>query len=184
MPTDTTPAEHTGLISYQEAMRVLDKSEQAVRSLVWRGELHTQPDPHNKRRRLLSLAEVQAYAIKKSRQALPAPASALNTGAGLDMSSNMLGAVAGGIALLLLLVALFKAGGADAAMRVLVIGASAGVALLIIAEWQEQGRISTQEAKRLERLAKDAEANPDSPAKADTFMRELARMMEASGVSA
>jgi hypothetical protein len=93
----------------------------------------------------------------------------------------MLGAIAGSIALIALLMFIFKNSAGDTATQVLVMGAIAGLALLVIAEWQEQGRISQEEARRLERLAKKAEADQ---AHAEAFMSELEKVIAASGASA
>ena len=181
MTTDTTPAERTGLIGYPEAARLLNLNIQAVRSLVVRGELHTQPGPGDKRRRFLSQQEVQQYAVRRLlRGAIgidapvsgPAPAGAPNVSRDLSRSPQRVGAVAASVAFLLLLILAFKS--ADAATRALIVGAVAGVAALIIVEWQQQGRISAQEARRLQALASKAESEPEP------FMSELERLLGAA----
>lgn len=184
MPTDTTPAEQTGLIGYPEAARMLNLNIQAVRSLVIRGELHTQPGPGDKRRRFLSLPEVQQYAVKRlvrgairadTSASTPAPAPAATPGAGIDLSVSpqLLGAVAAGAALILLLIFVFKSG-ADATTRALIAGAIAGMAVLVITEWRQEGRITAQEELHLKTLASKAESEPEP------FMSELERLLDAA----
>lgn len=178
MATDTTPAEQTGLIGYPEAAGMLNLSVQAVRSLVVRGELHTHPGPGDKRRRFLSQKEVQQYAVRRLlRGAIRAdtstPAAAPGARLDLSVSPQMLGAVAAGAALLLLLILAFKSG-ADLTTRALIVGAVAGVAALLIAEWQQEGRITAQEARHLQALARKAESEPEP------FISELERLLDAA----
>ena len=52
------------------------------------------------------------------------------------------------------------------------IGALAAIALLLILEWQRQGKLDTAQARRLERLAKRAEAKPE------VFVAELEQLLE------
>lgn len=168
------------LISYAEAGRLLGKGEQAMRSIVHRSQFSTYPDPHDKRRRLLSRSEVERYAVRTLLAAQPAPVAPAPTlptlpgfSIGPDLSPQLLGAVAGGIALVGVLLLLFRYAD-DAKTRALIVGAIAGVALFVAAEWQEEGRISAQERARIEELARRAEADPEP------FVSEVEQVLAAS----
>jgi hypothetical protein len=45
--------------------------------------------------------------------------------------------------------------------RLLILGALVGLALLLILEWQRQGKLDAAQKRHLETLAKRAEATPD-----------------------
>lgn len=174
MPTDI---ETSGLISYQEAAALLGRQEQTIRSLVYRGHLHAIPNPRDRRYRLLSRKEVEDYAVKYIRNAIPAPLYALAPSASpnrtIELSPQMLGAIGGGVVLVAVLIFLVKDVD-DPAMRAILVGAIVGIALLALREWQEQGRISQEQRRRLEQLAQTAGADPDP------FVSELEQVLAAS----
>ncbi|MGO8951509.1 MAG: hypothetical protein ACLQUY_28415 [Ktedonobacterales bacterium] len=50
----------------------------------------------------------------------------------------------------------------DATTRVLIIGAIVALGLLLLLEYQRQGQVDSVQRRRVERLAKQAEAKPDA----------------------
>jgi hypothetical protein len=56
-------------------------------------------------------------------------------------------------------------------VRLVIIGALVGLALLLILEWQRLGKLDAAQRRHLESLARRAEATPDA------FLEEFERLM-------
>jgi hypothetical protein len=63
----------------------------------------------------------------------------------------------------------------DTTLKLLIIGALIGLALLLILEWRRRGKLDDAQARRLEQLAKTAEATPDA------FIAELEQVLAQAG---
>jgi hypothetical protein len=147
-----------------------------VKQLVTRGHLHSVQAPEDRRRRRVFRSEVEAYArahAGKWSYALRSPAQgtaplASPTLPGISPQAAQAGAA--GVAAAVLMIAALRAE-SDAALKLLLIGALVGIALLLILEWRRQGHLDAAQARHLERLAKSAEATPEQ------FVAELEQVL-------
>jgi hypothetical protein len=150
------------LISYDVAAALLGVQRNSVKQLVQRGHLHSVPAPEDRRRRKLLLSEVQAYARSHAGKwsyglQVPALATPAVGGAAQSISPQLVQAGAASVGAAALLITAFKSE-SDATARVLIIGALIGIALLLLLEWQRRGNLDAAQSRRLEKLAKQAEA--------------------------
>lgn len=165
----------SALISYDLAAGLLGVQRTSVKQLVQRGHLHSVPAPEDRRRRKLLLSEVQAYAQDHAGKwsyghQMPALAVPQVVSPSLAISPQTVTAgAASGVAAGLLIAALKTE--SDATLKLLIIGALVGIALLLILEWRRRGKLDAAQAHRLENLAKSAEAAPD------TFVAELEQVL-------
>jgi hypothetical protein len=63
----------------------------------------------------------------------------------------------------------------DTTLKLLILGALAAIALLLIREWLRKGKLDDAQARRLENLAKSAEAAPEM------FVTELEQVLAQAG---
>src|SRR5262249_60479984 len=61
-PEMTVATPQSSLLTYDDAARLLGIQRASVKQLVARGRLHSLPAPEDRRRRLLTRTEVEAYA--------------------------------------------------------------------------------------------------------------------------
>jgi excisionase family DNA binding protein len=149
------------LISYDAAAEILGIKRTSVKQLVVRGHLRSVPAPDDRRRRRLVRSDVlayqQAHAGKWSYSERDVGNSQLQhptkTVGSLSAETALAGA-ASGVALLLLVDAFRKE--PDTVLRAAALAAIVGLALLLILEWQRQGRVEPAEKRWFERLAKRA----------------------------
>jgi excisionase family DNA binding protein len=171
-----THAGPDGLLSYDEAARILGIKRDSVKQLVVRGHLHSVPAPEDRRRRRLSRAEVEAYAQAHAGKwsyaearpgtmplASPAPQPAL--------TPELVVAGAASVGAIALLADAFHKE-PESTTRMLLIGAVVALALFLIVEWCRQGKLDEAERRHLERLAKQAEAGVET----ETFLHEFERL--------
>lgn len=160
------------LIDYEAAAAILGIKRKAVSQLVSRGHLHKVPNAVDRRYGRLSRREVEARARFAAEHptgnhrpqhvepppALPPLPSLANL---LDVPpERVIVGEAGGMVLLAL--ALLATGDtASPVLRGLMLGGIAALGVAIIAELYAQGRISDAERRRLELLARAAEADPE-----------------------
>jgi excisionase family DNA binding protein len=175
-----TVAGHDALLSYDEAARLLGIQRESVRQLVMRGHLHSVPAPEDRRRRRLSRAEVEAYAQAHAGKWSYAESAIAKTVSPAPLaqpvpSPELLVAGAASVTAIALLVAALRKE-ADTTTRMLLIGAVAALALVLIVERYRQGRLDDAERRRLERLAKQAEAGVETEA----FIAELEQLLPAA----
>jgi excisionase family DNA binding protein len=176
----TVSGAHAPQITYDEAADILGIKRDSVKQLVARGHLHSVPAPEDRRRRRLLRSEVlgyqQAHAGKwsydergyveeaASREQAPVPPELVNAGLA-------------GASAVMALIAAFR-GGSDATARILVIGAIIALALLLLLEWDRQGKVDTAKRRRLERMAKDAESGVAT----ETFIDELEALVRSTAL--
>jgi hypothetical protein len=167
----------SALISYDVAASWLGVQRTTVKQLVQRGHLHSVAAPEDRRRRMLIMSEVEAYARSHAgkwayplsvsgsyptRGNVPAPPP------GVPPNLVKAGVVSAGAAIPL--IAAFRVE-SDTAIRLLIIGALVGLALLLFLEWQRQGKLNEAQKRRLEMLAKQAEVTPEA------FVNELEQLI-------
>lgn len=159
-------------VTYEQAAEIIGVKTQSVKQIVGRKLLHSVPAQDGTRKRLLARAEVMDYAQMRAKhpRGLPArPIRSLAQGA-TPQDLAMIGMGIGVIGLLILALQSEE----RAVERVLIIGALVALALLLLATWQEEGKIDARERRRLERLAQDAERQPEP------FITELQALIGAA----
>jgi excisionase family DNA binding protein len=171
----TLATPRSSLLTYDEAARLLGIQRTSVKQLVTRGRLHSLPAPEDRRRRLLARGEVEAYArehagkwsYEESVRPLAGASAPLPNPA---LSPDMLLAGSSGVATAVLLIKAFRIE-PDVALKVLILGAVVGLALVLLMEWKRQGKMNAAQQHRMERLAKQAEVKPD------TFLEEFEQLL-------
>lgn len=166
------------LLSYEEAAQVLGIKRDSVKQLVMRGHLHSVPAPEDRRRRRLRRSEVEAYARAHAGKWSYADTAALSSDQRTDepppaLSRELVIAGAASVGVIALLIGAFRAE-SDPTARAAIIVAVIALGLLLLVEWDRQGKIDAAERRRLERLAKQAETQPER------FLDELERLLPAS----
>jgi excisionase family DNA binding protein len=160
----TTPT--SPLVTYDEAARLLGIQRASVKQLVARGRLHSIPAPEDRRRRLLTRAEVEAYArnhagkwsyTQEAAPPQPAPEAPVQPP---PLSKEFVVAGAASVGTAALLIEAFRRE-PELTARLVLIGAVAAIALLLFLEWRRQGKLSAAQAHRLETLAKQADTKPE-----------------------
>jgi excisionase family DNA binding protein len=169
----------SALISYDAAAALLGVQRTSVKQLVQRGHLHSVPAPEDRRRRKLLFSEVQAYAqshagkwrypmsvgsVMQAQAGVPVPPTA----SAVSPTLVKAGVVSAGASVAL--IAAFRME-SDVAIRLLIVGALVGLALVLFLEWQRQGKLDDAQKRRLEKLAKQAEAMPEA------FVNELDQLI-------
>jgi hypothetical protein len=155
----------------------------SVKQLVARGHLHSVPAPEDRRRRRVLRTEVDAYARehagKWSYMATPArgatvPARQPTEAPAPAVSPELVVAGAASVGAAALLIEAFRKE-PEATAKLLIVGALVALALLLLLEWDRQGKLDAAERRRLEKLAKQAEAAPD------VFLSEFEQLMSERG---
>jgi excisionase family DNA binding protein len=167
----------SALLTYEEAARMLRIKTTSVKQLVVRGNLRSITAPEDRRRRRLLRSEVEAYRQSHvGKWSYPwgdwddAEASVNWSPIPELPSPNLVaaGVVSAGAAIPL--IAAFRSE-TDTAIRLLILGALIGLALVLFLEWQRQGKLDDAQKRRMEKLAKRAEAWPDE------FVAELEQLI-------
>ena len=171
----TVATPRASLLTYDEAADLLGIQRASVKQLVARGRLHSIPAPEDRRRRLLTRAEVEAYAREHAGKWSYTDGSRTLAAASAptqlpQLSSELLLAGTAGAVSAELFIKAFRVE-SDAALQLLIIGALIAIALVLVREWLRQGRLNAAQARRLEKLAQQAETNPD------TFLQEFERLL-------
>lgn len=175
-------SEHQPLMSYEEAAQLLGIKRESVKQLVSRGHLHSVPAPEDRRRRLLLRSEVEAYARAHAGKwsysdTAARPETVAAPAARPVLSPQLLIAGAASLAAIVLLIAAFRTE-VDPSVRAALVAAVIALGLVLLVEWERQGRINAAQRRRLEQLAKQAEVKPEE------FVQELERFLpQAEGVA-
>jgi hypothetical protein len=154
----------------------------SVKQLVSRGHLHSVPAPEDRRRRRVLRTEVEAYARehagKWSYAAPPtnatAPAWQLPAIPQPPLSPEFVVAGAASVGAAALLIEAFRKE-PETTAKLVIIGALIALALLLLLEWDRQGKLDAAERRRMEKLAKRAEAAPD------VFLSEFEQLISERG---
>jgi DNA-binding MarR family transcriptional regulator len=154
----------------------------SVKQLVARGHLHSVPAPEDRRRRRVLRTEVDAYAREHAGKwsytaaaaGVTVPARPQTQAPRLAISPELVVAGAASVGAAALLIEAFRRE-PEATAKLLIIGALIALALLLFLEWDRQGKLDAAERRRLEKLAKQAEAAPD------VFLSEFEQLMSERG---
>jgi excisionase family DNA binding protein len=170
----TVATPRASLLTYDEAAELLGIQRTSVKQLVTRGRLHSLPAPEDRRRRLLARAEVEAYARehagKWSYGDDAYPPSGVRSVPTPPLSQDLVLAGSAGVAAAGLLIKAFRIE-PDIALKVLILGAVVGLALVLLMEWKRQGKVNAAQQHHMEQLAKRAEVMPD------TFLEEFEHLL-------
>jgi excisionase family DNA binding protein len=165
------------LLTYEEAAQMLGIQIVSVKQLVVRGHLHSIAAPEDRRRRRLIRSEVEAYRRSHAGKWNYPWEPWNHEKASVDWSPipelpspNLVaaGVVSAGAAIPL--ITAFK-NEKDIAIRLLILGALIGLAYLLFQQWQQQGKLDDAQKRRMDKLAKTAEAAPDE------FVAELEQLI-------
>jgi excisionase family DNA binding protein len=174
-PRMTLAIPRSSLLTYDEAANLLGIQRASVKQLVTRGRLHSIPAPEDRRRRLLTRPEVEAYAREHAgkwsyEESLRPLAGASTPMPDPALSPDLVLAGSAGVATAGLLIKAFRIE-SDVVLKVLILGAVVGLALMLLMEWARQGKVNAAQQRRMEQLAKQAEVMPD------TFLEEFEQLL-------
>jgi excisionase family DNA binding protein len=161
------------LMTYDEAAERLGIQRVSVKQLVTRGRLHSIPAPEDRRRRLLQRAEVEAYAHEQAGKWSYAAAEhpqAVQSTPLPPLSPELVLAGSTGVATAALLIKAFRVE-SDVALKLLILGAVIALALILLREWSQRGKVNAAQQRRLEKLAKQAETKPE------VFLQEFEQVL-------
>jgi excisionase family DNA binding protein len=165
----------SSLLTYDEAAALLGIQRASAKQLVARGRLHSIAAPEDRRRRLLVRAEVEAYARdhagKWSYEEGALPLSVVSAAPQLPpLSQELVLAGTAGVVSAELFIKAFHIE-SDMALKLLILGVVIAIALVLLREWLRQGKLNAAQARHLEKLAQQAETNPDA------FLQEFERLL-------
>ena len=168
----TSETDAPAYMTYDEAAVFLGVKTQSVYQMAARGVLHSAPNPNGSRKKVLARQEVAEYARVRAMHPTGVPARAIRSLA-QDTSPQKLAMIGAGIGIIALMILALQTE-EDAIQRALIIGALVALALVLLATWQEEGKIDWRERRRLETLARQAETAPEP------FISELQALIGAA----